>query len=345
MRTCSSTRTAWRHGRGVRRSKDPEGREGLGKVVVLAASCVETAHIMLNSRSRHWPTGIANSSGQLGRNLCDHLTAVRAMGIFLSWSASRPTPDNIADSTVAWMPRWQNPTNPREERFIRGYSIYMGGGCGEFPGHYRPRGVWPRFQARHQAVLPLRNRRADPGAVAAQPHQLRRHRSGQEGHLRDSCAALPFRVGCKRADDVEALEAGHDRLLKAAGGELWGADTEPNRAGTSLHETGVCRFGTIRRRPSRTGGRRRTMCRTCISAMRASSRVRQTRPPRRRSSPSRCAPAITCSRTSGPACIVARDGWGQVLNPHISHDLTPRARACGAIVSGDRILGEGRWGG
>ena len=47
--------------------------EVYAKVVVLAASCVETAHIMLNSKSRHWPTGIANSSGQLGRNLCEHL--------------------------------------------------------------------------------------------------------------------------------------------------------------------------------------------------------------------------------------------------------------------------------
>jgi choline dehydrogenase-like flavoprotein len=32
-------------------------------------------------------------------------------------------------------------------------------------------------------------------------------------------------------------------LFKAAGGELWDVDTEPNRPGTSLHETGVCRFG------------------------------------------------------------------------------------------------------
>jgi len=32
-------------------------------------------------------------------------------------------------------------------------------------------------------------------------------------------------------------------LFKAMGGEMWGADSEPNRPGTSLHETGVCRFG------------------------------------------------------------------------------------------------------
>ncbi len=35
------------------------------------------------------------------------------------------------------MPRWQNLKSPHEEKFIRGYSIYPGGGCGEFPWVYR----------------------------------------------------------------------------------------------------------------------------------------------------------------------------------------------------------------
>src|SRR6202795_3984201 len=110
--------------------------EVYARVVVLAASCVETAHIMLNSRSRHWPTGIANSSGQLGRNLCDHLYGIPGYGFIPRLFVQPPIPDNIADSTIGWMPRWQNLENPREEKFIRGYSVYVGGGCGEFPGHY-----------------------------------------------------------------------------------------------------------------------------------------------------------------------------------------------------------------
>jgi choline dehydrogenase-like flavoprotein len=32
-------------------------------------------------------------------------------------------------------------------------------------------------------------------------------------------------------------------LFEAMGAEMWGADDEPNRPGTSLHETGVCRMG------------------------------------------------------------------------------------------------------
>src|SRR5258708_2220638 len=110
--------------------------EAFAKVVVLAASCVETAHIMLNSKSRHWPTGIANSSGMLGKNLIDHLYGCPGYGVIPRLVGQPPPPDNIADSTVRWMPPWPKPTNPRKEKFIRGDSVYVGGGCGEFPGHY-----------------------------------------------------------------------------------------------------------------------------------------------------------------------------------------------------------------
>src|ERR1043166_9210668 len=78
-----------------------------GKVVVLSASRLETAHIMLNSKSRRWPTGIANSSSQLGKNLCEHLYGGPGYGHLPRLLGQAPLPDTIADST-AWMPRWQN---------------------------------------------------------------------------------------------------------------------------------------------------------------------------------------------------------------------------------------------
>ena len=68
--------------------------------------------------------------------LCEHLYGGPGYGYLPQLLGQPATPDNIADSTVAWMPRWQNLKNPREEKFIRGYSLYIGGGCGEFPGYY-----------------------------------------------------------------------------------------------------------------------------------------------------------------------------------------------------------------
>ena len=83
------------------------------KVVVLAASCCETAKIMLNSKSRHWPTGIANSSGQLGRNLSDHLYGNPGHGYVPRLLGQPSRPDNVSNATVNWLQRWQNLKTPR----------------------------------------------------------------------------------------------------------------------------------------------------------------------------------------------------------------------------------------
>lgn len=53
-----------------------------GKVFVIAAHAIETPRLLLNSRSAATPTGVANSSDQVGRNLMDH-------PIQLSWALSR----------------------------------------------------------------------------------------------------------------------------------------------------------------------------------------------------------------------------------------------------------------
>ena len=107
-----------------------------GRAVIVAASCIESARIMLNSKSRQWPNGIANSSGQLGRNLCDHLYADTASGYLTQLLGQPSFPDNVSANPIAWMPRWQNLKSVREETFIRGYSVYPDGGCSEFPSYY-----------------------------------------------------------------------------------------------------------------------------------------------------------------------------------------------------------------
>src|SRR5882724_5310044 len=51
-----------------------------GKVVVLAASTLESARILLLSKSRLYPNGLANSSGHVGHNFCEHLMGPRIFG-------------------------------------------------------------------------------------------------------------------------------------------------------------------------------------------------------------------------------------------------------------------------
>lgn len=63
------------------RFKRWDGSEGraTGKVFVIAAHAIETPRLLLNSTSEATPSGVANSSDQVGRNLMDHPTQ-------LSWA-------------------------------------------------------------------------------------------------------------------------------------------------------------------------------------------------------------------------------------------------------------------
>ena len=215
------------------------------KVVVLAASCVETAHIMLNSKSRHWPNGIANSSGQLGRNLCDHLYGNPGYGYLPQLLGQAATPDNIADSTVTWMPRWQNLKNPHEEKFIRGYAIYMGGGCGEFPGHYgQIEGFGSKYKREIKRYYPT-----PVGALIQAPALPNPNNYVDIDPEKKDIFGIPQLRFHYEWGPNELLMWEHSKqvmidLFKAMGGEMWGADAEPNRPGTSLHEVGVCRMGS-----------------------------------------------------------------------------------------------------
>jgi choline dehydrogenase-like flavoprotein len=64
--------------------KDPRGGasghgRAVGKFYVLAAHAIETPRLLLMSATDQMPNGVANSSGQVGRNLMDH-------PLYLSWA-------------------------------------------------------------------------------------------------------------------------------------------------------------------------------------------------------------------------------------------------------------------
>jgi glucose dehydrogenase len=66
------------------RFKRWDGSEGraTAKVFVLAAHAIESPRLLLNSKSEQTPSGVANSSDQVGRNLMDHPTQ-------LSWALAK----------------------------------------------------------------------------------------------------------------------------------------------------------------------------------------------------------------------------------------------------------------
>jgi choline dehydrogenase-like flavoprotein len=101
-----------------------------GKVVVLAASTCETARLLLNSKSSRFPTGLANSSGVIGKYLNDSTGASRSGFIPALMDRKRYNEDGVGGMHV-YTPWW---LDNKKLDFPRGYHIEYGGGMG-MPGY------------------------------------------------------------------------------------------------------------------------------------------------------------------------------------------------------------------
>ncbi len=108
------------------------------KIVVLAASGCETTRILLNSKSRRFPNGLANSSGVVGKSLMD------TVGVSVSGFVPEmmDLPDHNEDGVGGmhlYAPWWNY---QKKMPFPRGYHIELGGGrsmpgAGIFRGSHR----------------------------------------------------------------------------------------------------------------------------------------------------------------------------------------------------------------
>jgi choline dehydrogenase-like flavoprotein len=223
--------------------KSKQEREVYGGAVVVAASCVESGRIMLNSKSRHWPTGIANSSGQLGRNLCDHLMGKTAFGYLPQLLGQPSFPDNVSSSEIAWLPRWQNLKSPHEESFIRGYSMYPGGGCGEFPETRNIEGFGAEFKRIVKRRYPTPVDLGIQAPSLPSPTNYVDIDPEKKDVYGIPAARLHFQWGPNELMMWEHCKEISRELLLAAGGEYEGCNESPESPGFSLHETGTCRMG------------------------------------------------------------------------------------------------------
>jgi len=92
------------------------------RLIFLCASALESARILLNSKTARFPTGLANSSGELGRNLMDHPFGAGANGT-LPGMEDRKTFGNRPNGV--YVPRFRNVTD-KHPQFVRGYGFQGG---------------------------------------------------------------------------------------------------------------------------------------------------------------------------------------------------------------------------
>jgi choline dehydrogenase-like flavoprotein len=94
------------------------------KIVVLAASALESSRILLNSKSTTFPQGLANSSGTVGKYITD-TTGTDVSGFIPSMMDHVPHNEDGVGGMHVYMPWW---LDNRKLDFPRGYHIEVWGG-------------------------------------------------------------------------------------------------------------------------------------------------------------------------------------------------------------------------
>ena len=142
-----------------------EARTYNSRVVFLNASAIASAMILLQSKSESFPTGLANRSDQVGRNLMDHVSSAGVAGIMTGFEDK--TVFGRRPSGGIYIPRYANVTE-NDKPYKRGFGFQggarpLGNSGGQIAGigrdfkeaHKRP-GPWRFSVLAFGEQLPIR---------------------------------------------------------------------------------------------------------------------------------------------------------------------------------------------
>lgn len=221
-----------------------EPSEAFGKVIVLGAGSLESTRILLNSGGAHDRSGLANSSGALGKYFCEQIMAGDIMGILPELRGNKNTAgDSKPDGTGIYIPRFRNLGEKRRD-FIRGYGFEGGGGSSEFPGFARK---IPGFGAKFKQDI--KKNYATIISIGSFGEVLPRAENFVEIDpvVRDAWGipVLKFNIeyGPNEMAMAKDMIETQREMFKVAGVEVLSERTKPLPPGWSIHEAGTARMG------------------------------------------------------------------------------------------------------
>jgi choline dehydrogenase-like flavoprotein len=216
--------------------------ETRARVIVLGASALESTRIMLNSVSRFWPQGIANSSGVLGHYLMDNWGGPGISGL-LPQLRDRAVVNEDGKSSGVDIVAYRN-IDSRHPRFIRSYTHEGGSGARMFPGYARSMsGFGSQFKKN------VRSYYTAPISFNTRAEALARFENYVEidSKVVDAWGIPVLKMHCQFSDNefemakdaVENLKA----LFHKLGAEEVRVTTELMPPGAMIHEMGTARMG------------------------------------------------------------------------------------------------------
>jgi choline dehydrogenase-like flavoprotein len=212
------------------------------KAVVLGASTLETARLLLLSKSRQHPNGIANSSGQAGHNFCEHLMGPGATGFVKEMVGKAPTNDDGRPGGF-YLPRFRN-LKEKHPNFIRAYGFEGESGFRMFPDSVEQA---PGFGAGFKKKV-----RDEAGAFISMGgfgEVLSRYESYMDldPHLKDKWGVPVLRFHYTFGDNekkmAEDMSQQAQEMMEAAGIEVVSVKRGLRTEGWSIHELGTARMG------------------------------------------------------------------------------------------------------
>jgi choline dehydrogenase-like flavoprotein len=216
--------------------------DALARVVVVAASTLESARLLLLSKSSAHPNGIGNSSNHVGHNFCEHVMGPSVTGLVKERVGKPKTIDDGRPGGF-YVPRFRNITE-KNPSFIRAYGFEGSAGSQMFPGHAPGT---PGFGAGYKKTV-----RDSSGAFISMGgfgEVLARYENHVDlDPVRKDKWGIPvtrfnYTFGDNEKKMCEDMANAAQEMFETAGFEIVNVDRNVLTEGWSIHELGTARMG------------------------------------------------------------------------------------------------------
>jgi len=210
-----------------------------GRIVFLCASTLESTRVLLNSATTEFPSGLANSSGQLGHNLMDHTMGGGAGGRILGnedKTSFGRRPNGI------YVPRFRN-VKSKHPNFQRGYGMQGGGWRQGWERGIELAGFGNEFK--QMLIHPGPWMMDFYGFGECLPNEA--NYVELDKRVKDEWGVPALRIHCQWRDNERAMlndmSIAAAEMLAAAGAKDITPYLEDNPPGLTIHEMGTARMG------------------------------------------------------------------------------------------------------
>lgn len=229
-------------------------RQVKARVVIVAASCIDSTRILLNSQSQIYPNGIGNSSDVIGRYLVEQIR-FHMYGFLPQLLGTQTLNDDGISGAHIYMPRY-NHRDGRKREYLRGFGMQFWGGGAQANAAFAK--AIPGFGADFKKSVKQRY----PALVALHPYgevlPRATNRVTVEGTPKDRygvpIARIEYKIGENEHNMAKEMYDSAESILRAAKAEILPFERGwLDQNGSAIHEHGTCRMGADPKRSALNG--------------------------------------------------------------------------------------------